>query len=1018
MEFIADLHIHSRFSLATSKRLNIAHLSEWAMAKGINVLGTGDFTHPKWFEELSTDLEFDEDSGLMRPVKKLLPQSVSRAPYFCLQTEISCIYKKDGKTRKVHNLVFAPNLEIAKKISDRLALIGNINSDGRPILGLDSRNLLEIVLECSPECVLVPAHIWTPWFALFGSKSGFDRIEDCYGDLTSHIFALETGLSSDPAMNRCLSALDNYALISNSDAHSGANLGREANLFNGSPSWHGMFNALRIAARRENPEGNGCQFMGTIEFFPEEGKYHLDGHRACGIVLSPSESRQLGNICPVCGKPLTIGVLNRVMELADRSEAPALPYEPEARMFVPLQEIIAQIMQAGSSSRKVQEKYDSCVSSLGSELDILGTIPENDVRAYWEPLGEAVARLRSGNVILHPGFDGQYGVIQIFGADEQKELKRGKSTFLPGINPFTNADKVYTRQNFIPGNKSATIIQALPISFSNEQKKAIDAGEQPVFIQAGPGAGKTRVLVARIQRLLESGVLPSDILALTFTRKAAGEMSQRLSRLVTEKMLPECSTLHALAWKHMHESGNNYLLLGDDSAKRLFMEANASLQDAATLWEQYCLARENMQQLAGLLHSASLNYQMRKRDFAPAIPVDYLDLIEWLVANDGAHEWPYVCVDELQDLSPLQLRAIFSLTREDGKGFFGIGDPDQSIYSFRGAEKKPILSLQTKWPDLKIITLRDSYRSGQKILEMAANLLGKKSTDIISRIANPCNIQLTAFPTGQKEAQWIAKTTKKLIGSTSHSLADSSTGAGTQTPSDIAILVRVKAQIPLIAKALEDAGIPFTAPETRPAFWRDEQCAKFLDLALLHNQGLSPEKYLAYLQVKSENADLALLDKSEAFAELCSLWEAQGSWKGFFERLAWLEEAREIGELADGVRILTLHAAKGLEFSTVFIPGFEQGLIPLDRNLLFNRKDLPGADLDEEKRLLYVGITRASGNLFLSYCKRRIVYGREFSLEPSIWMQSLAPFCKLAKQVVKKVKISEPINLFTESGHD
>ena len=328
MNFIADLHIHSRFSLATSKQLNIPHLSHWAMRKGINILGTGDFTHPGWLEELQRDLVLDEESGFYKPRREIISESFSDAPFFCLQTEISCIYKKDGKTRKVHNLVYAPDFEIARKISSKLSLIGNINSDGRPILGFDSRNLLEIILECSPECVLIPAHIWTPWFALFGSKSGFDRIEECYGDLTENIFALETGLSSDPAMNRCLSALDNFALISNSDAHSAPNLGREANIFNGTPSWSGMFDALRMTAKRLDQTGRSCRFMGTMEFFPEEGKYHLDGHRACGVVLNPSESRELGNICPRCGKPLTIGVLNRVMELADRKEPGNLPLEP------------------------------------------------------------------------------------------------------------------------------------------------------------------------------------------------------------------------------------------------------------------------------------------------------------------------------------------------------------------------------------------------------------------------------------------------------------------------------------------------------------------------------------------------------------------------------------------------------------------------------------------------------------------------------------------------------------------
>ena len=370
MSFIADLHIHSRFSRATSTALTVPHLAAWAACKGIDVLGTGDFTHPRWRAELRDHLALDEQSGLYRftgapeALEALAGAGLARpagaehagGPYFCLQTEISSIYKRGGKVRKVHNLVFVPTLDDADRLSERLALIGNLHSDGRPILGLDSRDLLEILLECVPGGVLIPAHVWTPWFALFGSKSGFDHIRDCFGDLTEHIFALETGLSSDPAMNRLLSQLDGYALVSNSDAHSGANLGREANLFEGRPSYAGMFAALRATARRLPQDDPDCRFLGTMEFYPEEGKYHLDGHRACGVVLEPAESRELGDICPVCGRPLTIGVLHRVLELADRETPAALPLEPAVHPLVPLAEVLGEILGVGAASRKVRER--------------------------------------------------------------------------------------------------------------------------------------------------------------------------------------------------------------------------------------------------------------------------------------------------------------------------------------------------------------------------------------------------------------------------------------------------------------------------------------------------------------------------------------------------------------------------------------------------------------------------------------------------------------------------------------
>ena len=412
--FRADLHVHSRFSRATSGRLNIRNLAAWSMIKGLSVMSTGDFTHPAWRDELRRDLVYDDNSGLYRVREKTpleteipgfsRPDGVSE-PQFLIQAEISSIYKKDGSVRKVHNVVIMPSLESADKLSNKLAAIGNITSDGRPILGLDCEHLLEMVLEADERGVLIPAHIWTPWFSLFGSKSGFDALEDCFGSLSSHIFALETGLSSDPDMNRLWSALDRYALVSNSDAHSGENLGREANLFEGTPSYDGIFDALRRAARDE--EGSGCIYRGTVEFFPEEGKYHLDGHRACNVVLEPEESMKIGNICPVCGKPLTVGVLHRVMALADR-KAPVMPkHDPGFVSLFPLPEMLGELLSVGPKSRKVQERQSELVRLFGSEMDILHTVPESDLRQHWDALGEAVARMRRGDVIKEAGFDGE-----------------------------------------------------------------------------------------------------------------------------------------------------------------------------------------------------------------------------------------------------------------------------------------------------------------------------------------------------------------------------------------------------------------------------------------------------------------------------------------------------------------------------------------------------------------------------------------------------------------------------------
>lgn len=352
--FTADLHIHSRFSRATSKKLTIPNLAAWGSLKGISVLGTGDFTHPEWLAEIEEYL-VDNGQGLfvLRNPKGLeaeIPSfdgTIAGRTRFMLQTEISSIYKRGGKVRKIHNLVYMPDLDSVKRFNERLGEVGNLASDGRPILGLDSRDLLDLVLETHPMAFLVPAHIWTPWFSLFGSKSGFDSIKECFGDYSAEIFAMETGLSSDPEMNWTWSELDRIKLISNSDAHSGEKLAREVNLFRGEMSYEGIYRALRS-------EGLGHKFLGTVEFFPEEGKYHMDGHRKCGVVMDPHETIARGGICPVCGKPVTVGVYNRVLELADRQEAVKPQGAAEFTSMIPLKEILSEVVGTGPNTKKGQ----------------------------------------------------------------------------------------------------------------------------------------------------------------------------------------------------------------------------------------------------------------------------------------------------------------------------------------------------------------------------------------------------------------------------------------------------------------------------------------------------------------------------------------------------------------------------------------------------------------------------------------------------------------------------------------
>jgi uncharacterized protein (TIGR00375 family) len=413
--FYADLHVHSKFAYATSRDADLEHMAIWACKKGVKVLGTGDFTHPIWFAEIKEKLVpaepglFRLRDDIQRAVNRQVPTACQTATRFMLQVEISTIYKKDDRTRKVHHLIYVPDFSAAQTLIAKLSQIGNLESDGRPILKLDSRDLLEITLQCGDDCYLIPAHIWTPWFAALGSKSGFDSIEDCYGDLSSHIFALETGLSSDPPMNWRLSRLDQYTLVSNSDAHSPPKIGREACVLDTDLDFFSMRGAL------ETGEG----YAGTVEFFPEEGKYHLDGHRKCGVRLTPQETHRLDGLCPVCGKNLTVGVLNRIDELADRPVDYVAENAPEYRSFVTLPELLSEVRGVGAKSKRVQRSYENIVANVGSELFVLESAPAEELRSVGEPVvAEALARMRAGQVIRNAGFDGEFGQIRLFEQDE------------------------------------------------------------------------------------------------------------------------------------------------------------------------------------------------------------------------------------------------------------------------------------------------------------------------------------------------------------------------------------------------------------------------------------------------------------------------------------------------------------------------------------------------------------------------------------------------------------------------
>jgi uncharacterized protein (TIGR00375 family) len=599
MKFIADLHVHSKYSRATAKNLDLENLYIAAQLKGVTVVGTGDFTYPAWSEEISEKL-VETEPGLFKLKAELARQCDAQVPESCrgpvrfmLVTEISNIYKKNGRTRKNHNLVFAPDIETARQFSNRLDKIGNIKSDGRPILGLDARDLLETLLETSADAFLIPAHIWTPWFSVLGSKSGFDSIEECFEDLTAHIFAVETGLSSDPAMNWRVSSLDGFTLVSNSDAHSPLNLGREANLFDTELSYPAIKSVLQT--------GDPDQFLGTFEFYPEEGKYHIDGHRACGISFWPATTLKHEGLCPVCGKPLTLGVLYRVEELADRKEGQKPSRSAPYFSIIQLKDILSEIFRVGPNSKKVNQAYQSALDKLGSEFNILQNLDSAAIeKAGISLLPEAVERMRHQEINVIPGFDGQYGRVKIFKDHERARLMGQKSLFNISIPPPSESETT-------PSKKSGPVYQKIlpdtgPGKLKKDKTKDLNTGPQTLFSQlndrqrravehpdgrllivAGPGTGKTRTLTMRIAHLMiRKDVSPDNILAVTFTRKAAREMQHRLHAILGDaRKRPLVATFHSLCFKILNDlkTEGTQAIVDEDERKILIREAIKQAKD-------------------------------------------------------------------------------------------------------------------------------------------------------------------------------------------------------------------------------------------------------------------------------------------------------------------------------------------------------------------------------------------------------------------------------------------------------
>ena len=731
MAFYADLHIHSKYSRATSRNCDLEHLAIWARKKGIAIVGTGDFTHPAWRAEIREKL-VPAEPGLFRlrpeierAVEEQLPpacRSERTTTRFMLSVEISTIYKKLDKTRKIHHLIYTPYFDAMDRVTASLDRIGNLNSDGRPILGLDSRHLLEITLESDPGSYLVPAHIWTPWFAALGSKSGFDAIDDCYGDLAPHIFAVETGLSSDPPMNWRVSSLDRFRLVSNSDAHSPEKLGREVCVFDTDLDYFALRRAL------ETGEGYG----GTLEFFPEEGKYHLDGHRSCEVRLSPNETRKHEGLCPVCGKPLTVGVMHRVEDLADRPEEAAPPATAGAmQSLIPLPEILSEILAVGPKSRRVSRHYESLLGRLGPELPLLNAVPVEDIRPASSSLvAEAVSRLRRQEVVRHAGYDGVYGTIRLFEDAELRGFTRGASLFgeepaapasAEGDPASSRAESARQEKGGPPGTageastspppapaspshrvppaapapRGGDVAHAVPAEESTgvlsgldaDQRRAAETTSGPLLIVAGPGSGKTRTLTHRIAHLVASRrAAPAECLAITFTRRAAGEMRERLRTLLPDvwEDVP-LHTFHSFGLSVLQEHWNaaglqrGFRVASDDERVQL-------LRDALDLSERK--ARAHLAAISRTRRTAdspdasgdpaaagagaSEVAETYRREMELRNWVDFDDLVVRAadvlesapeVRAEYRRRHPFVSVDEYQDIDAQQARLVRGSSR-------------------------------------------------------------------------------------------------------------------------------------------------------------------------------------------------------------------------------------------------------------------------------------------------------------------------------------------------------------------
>ncbi len=1023
--YIADLHIHSHYSRATSKDCVPEYLDLWARRKGIGIVGTGDFTHPAWRQELREKLEPAENGLYVLKKEFRIQDNMAGAggdPHFVITGEISSIYKKNGRVRKVHSLILLPGLEAAELVSQKLQSIGNIHSDGRPILGLDCRDLLEILLELCPEAVYVPAHIWTPHFSLFGAFSGFDSVEECFGDLSRHIHAMETGLSSDPPMNWRVSALDRYQLISNSDAHSPAKLGREANLLDGGLSYEGLRKAIQT----------GAGLAGTVEFFPEEGKYHYDGHRKCGLCLTPGETEAYKGVCPVCGGKLTVGVSHRIAQLADRPEGYQRAGAASFESLVPLPEVIGASLGCSAASMKVEKVYRSMLQKLGPEFSILREIPLEEISgAAGELIARGIGRLRRGQVAWRPGFDGEYGRICLFTRDEIEGVQGQTSLFAekadmpvqPAHSPKRHMPQGAEQSSLLARKEQESRPEP---AWNQRQRQAIESTQRVTVVKAGPGAGKTGTLSAHILHLLETRrVSPSCITAVTFTNQAAKELRERIQKQLGKGPAGrlQIGSFHSIAWKLLRDRGMVFSLAGEMETRELaerIKEEYGLEQSVSRLLTEISNWKSGMREGAFPLGQEVLEaYQRSLREWG-ALDFDDILLEALRAAQEektgkgkrGTDSFSYLLVDEFQDINPLQYQLIRAWN-QGGRELFVIGDQDQAIYGFRGADAGCFQKLAEDFPEAREIVLEENYRSTPQILAAASRVISQnpgRERRLHPNRPDGVPVRLVERDGERAEAIFVAKEINRLAGGIGMLEAQDllPTGKGEAWGfEDIAVLYRTHRQAGLLEECLKREGIPYVAAG-RESFLQEETVRGTVcffkallqpqaRLALQTAQRLlwgchakaasyeaMAEKYGALLPRRKPQKILEewIKDwKLEQKKEMQSLYQTSL----FYPKMQEFLEALETGVESDlkrcggkrytagAVTLMTLHGAKGLEFPVVIIYGARKGLIPFAGGNV-------RADEEEERRLLYVGLTRAKEALILTS-----------SQEPSSFLREIPP---------------------------